>query len=161
MANAVLVVDMLRGFLEEGNPLYCGAKARRIIPNIQGLLERELAQKEAESLLSRVEVVKGVNLLSAKVAISRMEILREMADFIRDKLKSTVVVLGAVSGDRPVFLAAVTPDLVAKGYHAGEIVKKVAGVTGGSGGGKASLAQAGGKHKGKLDEALQLVKSLI
>jgi len=44
MANAVLVVDMLRGFLEEGYPLYCGAKARRIIPNIQGLLERELAQ---------------------------------------------------------------------------------------------------------------------
>ena len=44
MANAVLVTDMLRGFLEEGYPLYCGAKARRIIPNIQGLLERELAQ---------------------------------------------------------------------------------------------------------------------
>jgi nicotinate phosphoribosyltransferase len=44
MANAVLVVDMLRGFLEEGFPLYCGARARRIIPNIQGLLERELAQ---------------------------------------------------------------------------------------------------------------------
>jgi nicotinate phosphoribosyltransferase len=44
MANAVLVVDMLRGFLEEGYPLYCGARARRIIPNIQGLLERELAQ---------------------------------------------------------------------------------------------------------------------
>ncbi len=44
MANAVLVVDMLRGFLEEGHPLYCGARARRIIPHIQGLLERELEQ---------------------------------------------------------------------------------------------------------------------
>jgi len=44
MANAVLVVDMLRGFLEEGYPLYCGARARRIIPNVQGLLEREIAQ---------------------------------------------------------------------------------------------------------------------
>ena len=44
MANAVLVIDMLRGFLEEGYPLYCGAKARHIIPNIQSLLERELAQ---------------------------------------------------------------------------------------------------------------------
>ena len=44
MANAVLVVDMLQGFLEEGYPLYCGARARRIIPNIQGLLEQELAQ---------------------------------------------------------------------------------------------------------------------
>ncbi len=44
MANAVLVVDMLRGFLEEGYPLYCGARARRIIPNVQRLLEQELAQ---------------------------------------------------------------------------------------------------------------------
>ncbi len=44
MANAVLVIDMLRGFLEEGYPLYCGDKARRIIPNIQRLLEQELAQ---------------------------------------------------------------------------------------------------------------------
>ena len=44
MANVVLVIDMLRGFLEEGYPLYCGDKVRRIIPNVQGLLERELAQ---------------------------------------------------------------------------------------------------------------------
>jgi len=44
MTNAVLVVDMVRGFLEEGYPLYCGARARRIIPNVQGLLEQELAQ---------------------------------------------------------------------------------------------------------------------
>jgi len=50
---------------------------------------------------------------------------------------------------------------VAKGYNAGDIVKKVAGVTGGSGGGKPGLAQAGGKDKKKLDEALKLVKGLI
>jgi len=124
-------------------------------------LERELAKKEAESLLSRVEVVNGVNLLSAKVSTSRMEILREMADFIRDKLESVVVVLGGISEDRPVFLAAVTPDLVEKGYHAGEIVKQVAKVAGGGGGGRATLAQAGGRDKDKLDEALRLVKSLI
>ena len=44
MANAVLVIDMLRGFLEEGHPLYCGDNARRIIPSVQALLERELTQ---------------------------------------------------------------------------------------------------------------------
>ena len=44
MANAVLVVDILRGFLEEGYPLYCGARVRQIIPNVQGLLEQELAE---------------------------------------------------------------------------------------------------------------------
>ncbi len=124
-------------------------------------LERELAMKEAESLLSQVEVIDGINLLRARVSSFNQQVLREMADFIRDKLKSAVVVLGTVYEDKPAFLAAVTPDLVARGYNAGEIVKRVAGVTGGGGGGKATLAQAGGKYKDKLDEALRLVKSLI
>jgi len=69
--------------------------------------------------------------------------------------------LGTVYEDKPAFVAAVTPDLTAKGYHAGEIVKRVAEVTGGGGGGKAGLAQAGGKYKDRLDEALRLVKRLI
>ena len=124
-------------------------------------LERELAKKTAESLLSEAEVIKGVNVLAAKIPSARMEILREMSDIIRDKLKSAIVVLGTVYQDKPAFLAAVTPDLVAKGYDAGKIVKQVAGVAGGSGGGKPGLAQAGGKDKKKLDEALKLVKSLI
>jgi len=124
-------------------------------------LERELSRLRVESLLGQAEVVKGITVLVAKVPSSRLEILREMSDLIRDKLKSAVVVLGTVYEDRPVFIAAVTPDLVARGYHAGEIVKQVAEVTGGGGGGKPSLAQAGGKHKGKLDEALRLAKSLI
>jgi alanyl-tRNA synthetase len=124
-------------------------------------LERELARLRAESLLAQAEVVNGVTVLVAKVPSSRLEILREMSDFLREKLKSAVVVLGTVYEEKPAFLAAVTPDLVAKGYNAGEIVKQVAEVTGGSGGGKPGLAQAGGKDKKKLDEALKLVKSLI
>ncbi|MFC1954970.1 alanine--tRNA ligase [Chloroflexota bacterium] len=124
-------------------------------------VERELAKKEVESLLSQVEVVNGVNLLAVRMPPSRLEVLREMADFIRGNLKSAVIVLGTVCEDKPAFLAAVTPDLVAKGYNAGEIVKQVARVTGGGGGGKPALAQAGGKRKDKLDEALRLVKNLI
>ncbi len=124
-------------------------------------LEKELAKKEAESLLNSVEVVNGVNLVAARLSSSNQQVLRDMTDFIRDKLKSAVVVLGAVSEDRPVFLAAVTPDLVEKGYNAGDIVKQVSKVAGGGGGGKASFAQAGGKYKDKLDEALRLVKDLI
>ena len=63
--------------------------------------------------------------------------------------------------DKPVFLAVVTPDLVAKGYDAGKIIKEVAKVAGGGGGGKANLAQAGGKDKSKVDEALRQVRKLI
>ncbi len=124
-------------------------------------LERELARKEAETLLDRVELIKGVNVLAARVSSDSQPVLREMADFLRDRLKSAIVVLGAVSGERPVFIAAVTPDLVAKGYNAGDIVKQVSKVAGGGGGGKANFAQAGGKDKNRLDEALSLVKSLI
>jgi len=124
-------------------------------------LERELSKKIAESLLNQTEVVNGITVLSARTPSLRAEVLREMGDLLRDKLKSAVVVLGTVYEDRPIFLTVVTPDLVAKGYNAGEIIKQVAKVAGGGGGGKATFAQAGGKDKNKLDEALQLVKSLI
>ncbi|MFC2007867.1 alanine--tRNA ligase [Chloroflexota bacterium] len=124
-------------------------------------LERELAKKEAESLLNQAEVVNGITLLVARVSPSSQHVLREMADYARDKLKSAVIVLGAIYEDRPVFLVAVTPDLVAKGYNAGEIVGQMARVAGGGGGGKANLGQAGGRYKEKLDEALRLAKSLI
>jgi alanyl-tRNA synthetase len=102
-----------------------------------------------------------VTVLAAKVPAARMEILREMSDIVRNRLKSAIVVLGTVYQDKPAFLAAVTPDLVARGYDAGRIVKQVAGVTGGGGGGKPGLGQAGGKDKSKIDQALGLVSSLI
>jgi alanyl-tRNA synthetase len=124
-------------------------------------LERELARKTAESLLSQAEVVNGVKVLVAKVPSSRLEMLREMSDLLRDRLGSAIVVLGTIYQDKPAFLAAVTPDLVAQGYDAGKIARQVAGVTGGGGGGRPNLAQAGGKDKKKLGEALKLVKSLI
>jgi len=124
-------------------------------------LERELARMRVESLLGQVEKINDVNVLIARVPSSRIEILREMADFVRDKLKSVILVLGTISEGRPVFLAAVTQDLVSRGYDAGKIVREVAKVAGGGGGGKPNLAQAGGKHKEKLDEALRLAKSLI
>jgi alanyl-tRNA synthetase len=124
-------------------------------------LERELAKKTAESLLTQAEVIKGVKVLAAKIPPARMEILREMSDIIRDKLKSAIVVLGTVYQDKPIFIAAVTPDLVEKGYDAKAIVEQIAAKTGGGGGGKASFAQGSGQFKDRLDEALKLVKGLI
>ena len=124
-------------------------------------LERELAKNTAEALLSQVEVVNGVTVLAARVPSSRLEALREMSDWLRERLKSGIIVLGSVYEDKPVFLAAVTADLVDRGYDAGKLVREVVKVTGGGGGGKARLAQAGGKNKDKLDDALRLVKSLV
>lgn len=124
-------------------------------------LERDAAKKEAELLLDTAEEIKGVKVLAARVNSGDQQVLREMADFLRDKLGSAIVVLGAVINERPIFIAAVTPDLVKKGYKANDIVEQVASTAGGGGGGKASFAQGSGKFKDKLDVALRLVKSLI
>jgi len=124
-------------------------------------LERELAKGQAETLLEKVKTVNKVKVLSAVVPSSRLEIMRDMADIIRERLGSGVVVLGTIYEDKPAFIAAVTPDLVKKGYHAGEIIKKVAAVAGGGGGGKPGLAQGGGKDKNRLEEAIRSVEGLI
>jgi len=124
-------------------------------------MQRDLARNEAETLLSKVETIKGVRLLTAKIDSDNQQVLREMADFLRDSLQSGIVVLGAVSADRPIFIATVTPDLVAKGYNAGDIIRQVSKVAGGGGGGKPNFAQAGGRDKHKLNEALDIVKTLI
>jgi alanyl-tRNA synthetase len=84
-----------------------------------------------------------------------------MSDSLRERIKSGIIVFVTVSEDKPSFLAVVTQDLVATGFNAGNIVREVAKVTGGGGGGKPTMAQAGGRDKTKIDEALQLVKKLV
>jgi alanyl-tRNA synthetase len=124
-------------------------------------LERELSRKIADDLPNQAEQVSGVTVLAARVPALTMPILREMGDVLRDRLKSAVIVLATVYNDKPSFLAMVTPDLVARGLHAGDIISQVAKVTGGGGGGKAAMAQAGGKDASKVDEALKLAKSVV
>jgi alanyl-tRNA synthetase len=124
-------------------------------------LERELSHRIAEDLPGQAEQVSGVTVLAAKVPALTMPILREMGDILRDRLKSAVVVLATVYNGKPNFLAMVTPDLIARGFHAGDIINQVAKVTGGGGGGKAAMAQAGGKDAAKIDEALKSVKRVV
>jgi len=125
------------------------------------LLERELSRRIAEDLPGQAEQVSGVTVLAARVPPLTMPILREMGDILRDRLKSAIVVLATVYNGKPSFLAMVTPDLVARGLHAGDIIDQVAKVAGGGGGGKAAMAQAGGKDASKVDEALKLAKSVV
>jgi alanyl-tRNA synthetase len=124
-------------------------------------MERELSQRIAENLPGRAEQVNGVTVLAVRVPPLTTPILREMGDILKDRLKSAVIVLATVCNGKPSFLAMVTPDLVARGVHAGDVIDRVAKVTGGGGGGKAGMAQAGGKDAAKVDEALGLVKSVV
>jgi alanyl-tRNA synthetase len=124
-------------------------------------LEMRLIKDESRQLINRAEEVGGVKVVSARVQVSGRDALREMGDMVRDGLGSGVVVLGALVDQRPAFLAMVTKDLLFRGLHAGEMVKAVSGVTGGGGGGRPEMAQAGGKDGSKLDQALGMVKEIM
>ena len=124
-------------------------------------LRRQIAQRDFEELLSQVQEVRGVKVLAAQVEAADMDTLREMSDWFRNRIGSGVIVLGAVMAAKPSFVAAVTPDLVERGLHAGRLVKQVAQVVGGGGGGKPTLAQAGGRDVGRIEEALRLAPNLV
>jgi alanyl-tRNA synthetase len=124
-------------------------------------LERRLLTSSIDSILDKAESVNGITVLTARVSASDMEALRQTGDLIKERLNSVLLVLGADCSGRANFVAMVTPDLVKKGLHAGNIVKQVAAVAGGSGGGKAEVGQAGGKDVSRLDDALRLVKELV
>ncbi len=124
-------------------------------------LERELVRTGIDDLLKRRQEVKGVTVVTAQVPSCSMPALREMGDLLRDQLKSAVIVLGTVYQGKPAFMVNVSPDLVTRGLHAGKIVKRVAEVTGGSGGGRADMAQAGGRDQSKVKEALEVAKELV
>jgi alanyl-tRNA synthetase len=124
-------------------------------------LQRRLARSRLDELLEGVREVVGVPLLSARVDVPDVETLRDMTDWYRERVGSGVVVLGAVVEGRPLIVAAVTPDLVERGVDAVALVRGVASVVNGGGGGRPTLAQAGGKDAHRLDEALQQAPRLL
>ncbi|MEK7325170.1 MAG: DHHA1 domain-containing protein, partial [Chloroflexota bacterium] len=124
-------------------------------------LGRESAQRNFDKLLSQVKDVNGVPVLAANVNNANADTLREMTDWFRQKVPSGVAVLGAVSEGKPTLIVAVTDDLVKRGLDANKIVKTIAKVVGGGGGGKPTLAQAGGKDPSRLAEALAQVPELV
>ena len=123
--------------------------------------ERKASRREAQKLLDTVQELNGVKAVVERAKVSSAEALRETGDWLRDKLGSGVVVLGAVVNDRPTLIAMVTADLVARGLHAGNIVKETALAMGGGGGGRPEMAQAGGRRPEALDDALRTAVQVI
>lgn len=124
-------------------------------------LQLKLAGMEVDGLLEGVSHKSGVPVLAAKVSAGNMETLREMADRLKNKLGSGIIVLGAAAEGKVFLVGAVTQDLVKAGYHAGKLVGEVAKLTGGGGGGRPDMAQAGGKDPNQLDSALENVDKLV
>ena len=130
-------------------------------------------EKELESVTLKAALPKARHLVSQAVEVNGAKIvvdtvdgldghaIRELADRIKDEIRSGVVVLGSRFDERVLFVAMVTKDLIGQGIRAGDIVKVAATVTGGGGGGRPDMAQAGGKDVSKLDEALAETRSFI
>jgi alanyl-tRNA synthetase len=124
------------------------------------LLKKQAGDNLAELIENAIEI-SGFKLLAAELEGVDMNTLRASADELKKTLGSGIAVLGTVSGKKVHLIAAVTPDLIKQGYHAGDIVKEAALIVGGSGGGRPDLAQAGGKDPAKLKEALQAIPGII
>lgn len=124
-------------------------------------LSAKLNNFEAHNLVNQVKDINGVKVLSAKVQKADMNALRNMADELKEKLGSAVIVLGSPTENKVNLIAAVTKDLVEKGYHAGKLIKEVASRCGGGGGGRPDMAQAGGKDPNKLESALDFVERWV
>ena len=122
-----------------------------------GRLQSRIARMEAESLLGRSVDVDGATVLSMAVEAASMDAMREMVDWLRPRVQHGVIVLGSVINDRPNFVAAVSKDLISPSLDAVKLVRQVASQTGGGGGGRPDMAQAGGKDPRQMRSALESV----
>lgn len=150
------------------------ANPRDLVGRVEGLLEEirqlhreneslatKLGNIEAGNLIDRVKDVNGVSVLAEKVNATDMNNLRSMVDDLKQKLDSAVIVLAAPQGEKVNIVAGVTKDLIANGHHAGKIVKEVATICGGGGGGRPDMAQAGGKDPNQIENALKIVEEWV
>ncbi|WP_416695936.1 alanine--tRNA ligase [Candidatus Pseudothioglobus sp. Uisw_050_01] len=141
-------------------------KVKQLISNQKSLekqiavFQKQLASDQGDSLLSKATEVNGVKVLATEVKGIPAKDLRDLADKLKDKLGSAVVVLAVVSDKKVSLVAAVTKNLTDK-YQAGNILNHVATQVGGKGGGRADMAQGGGTEPEKLPMALSSIKDLL
>jgi len=124
-------------------------------------LKAKLASGCVEELLSSMVEVKGIKLIIGEISNVDGNSLRDLADKLRSKLGSGLVVLGSTNQGKVSLVAMASKDAVGKGIHCGKIIKVVAEITGGGGGGRPDMAQAGGKNPDKLKEAIGKVTELV
>lgn len=164
-------------YAELENRLYEAAKAAKTEPaklvnRIEGLLEEikalhseneslksKLANNSLGDVMDKVEQINGFNVLATKVEGVDMNGLRNLGDSLKEKMSCAVIVLASAQGaDKVNLIVMADEDAVKKGAHAGNIIKAIAPIVGGGGGGRPNMAQAGGKNPSGIDDALAKVK---
>ncbi|MBZ9624137.1 alanine--tRNA ligase [Clostridium sp. FP2] len=124
-------------------------------------LKGKLAASSIDEILDDIKEVKGVKVICGVVKGIDGDALRDLADKLRDKLGDGIVVLGSATNDKVEFVAMASKSAIDSGVHCGKIIKEVAKIAGGGGGGRPDMAQAGGKLPEKLEEAIANVPSII
>lgn len=124
-------------------------------------LKSKLAQGALGNVMDKVTEVKGVKLLATSVEDVDMNGLRELGDQLKEKLGDGVIVLASNNGGKVCLMAMVTDGAQKKGAHAGNLVKGMAQIVGGGGGGRPNMAQAGGKNPARIPEAIQAAAGIL
>ncbi len=124
-------------------------------------LKSDLAMSKLDDIINESFDVNGVKVIAKRIDGMDMNNLRQLGDKTKDSMSSVLIVFGSVLEDKVSLVTMATKDLVSRGIHAGNIIREVAKVTGGGGGGRPDMAQAGGKDPSKIDEALSIVKDIV
>lgn len=124
-------------------------------------LKNEIISKSLEDIINKRVDVDGVSLVVNKFDALDVATLRNISDSIKDKLNSVVAVFASVTDGKITYVASATKDMVKNGVHVGNILREIAKITNGGGGGRPDNAQAGGSDVSKLDEALEKVKEVL
>ena len=123
-------------------------------------LKGKLTTRDSRDMMDKVREVNGIKILSTQVEAPDVQTLRDYGDKIRDRLGSGIVLLGSQVDGKAMILCMVTKDLTNR-FHSGEIVRKIAPLVEGKGGGKPEMAQAGGPRGDKLEEALEKIWEIV
>jgi alanyl-tRNA synthetase len=150
----------------KASPAELNSRIAQVLDQVKSLekemaaLKGKLASSQGDELMTQAAEVKGVKVLSALLPGADAKTLRDTMDKLKDKLKTAVIVLAAVEGDKVQLAAGVTSDTIGK-VKAGELVNFVAQQVGGKGGGKPDMAMAGGTDATHLDAALESVRAWV
>ena len=165
LQNLEATVSKAAGSLK-ASPAELNSRIAQVLDQMKSLekemaaLKGKLASSQGDELMTQAVEVKGVKVLSALLPGADAKTLRDTMDKLKDKLKTAVIVLAAVDGDKVQLAAGVTPDTTGK-VKAGELVNFVAQQVGGKGGGKPDMAMAGGTDATNLNAALESVKAWV
>ncbi|EXG86858.1 alanyl-tRNA synthetase [Clostridium sp. ASBs410] len=143
------------------------AKLQSLLEEIKALhsenekLKSKLAKDSLGNVMDQVKEIKGVKVLATKVLDVDMNGLRNLGDQLKDKIGDGVIVIASVQDDKVNLMATVTEDAQKKGAHAGNLIKAIASLVGGGGGGRPNMAQAGGKNPAGVDACLEKVAEVV